>query len=414
MVYFAIILSLFFCSKRYAVNGFIFRGTAGISKVNPTPLHIRQPSHQKISGASSSSSPDAPSVVDNDDMPRVSVPIAYNSTVAYAAANEYIRAHYNQSEYFATNNKVEHEFYDGRILQSQQYENNEREMLNDNGLAILSSTVISSPNEINWSDVNDIQHSYLPQLEKILHQLFPTNLIIESCFWNPMLRGEDIQISRANENDSADHNTPTANIASLVHIDTDVGAYEIDELLAIIEKNKVSSQSTSASRTNVSWEEVSNAITKEKKRFAIINFWRNIGDEPVSSAPLAILSTQYDKDDDVFPNVQPNMKKSKWYVFPNATKDEVIVFYQYDRNILQPSDLWHCAITTSQSSSSIGKDDDKSIQAPRKSFDVRAFVLLDESVADGYDRFSVDRTRPILTFEESGCFCDEQAAKRRK
>eukprot|EP01083_Nonionella_stella_P019826 55005_1 len=170
MVYFAIILlSLFFCSKRYAVNGFIFRG---INKVNPTPLHIRQPSHQKISGSSSSSSSDAPSVVDDDDMPRLSIPIAYKSTVAYAAANDYIRAHYNQSEYFATN-KVEHEFYDGRILQSQQYENNEREMLNDNGLAILSSTIISSPNEINWSDVTDIQHLYLPQLEKILHQLFP-------------------------------------------------------------------------------------------------------------------------------------------------------------------------------------------------------------------------------------------------
>ena len=149
MVYFAIILSLFFySSKRYAVNGFIFRGTVGINKVNPTPLHIRQPSQQKISGASSSSSSssssDAPSVVDDDDMPRLSVPIAYKSTVAYAAANEYIRAHYNQSEYFATNNKVEHEFYDGRIMQSQQYENNEREMLNDNGLAILSSTT-SSP-----------------------------------------------------------------------------------------------------------------------------------------------------------------------------------------------------------------------------------------------------------------------------
>jgi len=51
---------------------------------------------------------------------------------------------------------------------------------------------------------------------------------------------------------------------------------------------------------------------------------------------------------------------------------------------------------------------------PRRSFDIRALIVLDESVPEELDRFSPDRTRPILTFEESGCFCDEQAADRKQ
>ena len=94
-------------------------------------------------------------------------------------------------------------------------------------------------------------------------------------------------------------------------------------------------------------------------------------------------------------------------MFPNTTKDEVIVFYQYDRNVLQPSDLWHCAISTTRGRES----NNEFMHQPRKSFDIRAFIVLNETVPDEFDRFSPDRTRPILSFEESGCFCDEQAKR---
>ena len=61
----------------------------------------------------------------------------------------------------------------------------------------------------------------------------------------------------------------------------------------------------------------------------------------------------------------------------------------------------------------------------RASFDIRAFVIFeekihtasdldnDEDVSLNNDRFRPDRLRPMLSFEESGCFCDDQAAKRR-
>lgn len=220
-----------------------------------------------------------------------------------------------------------------------------------------------------------------------------------------MLRGTELEMSRT-ENGLDD--IPTANIASLVHIDTDVGAYEsIEDVLNIVDKNKLQSP-TQSNSNKFNKEDVANDIIKNNRRFAIINFWRNIGEEPVSNSPLAILSTIYDNNTKAFPNEQPNMNKSKWYTFPNATHDEVIVFYQYDRNVQQRSDLWHCAISTPASTES------SSCTKPRKSFDIRAFVLLDECVPNEVDRFSSDRTRPILNFEESGCFCDAQAEKRER
>jgi len=181
------------------------------------------------------------------------------------------------------------------------------------------------------------------------------------------------------------------------------GSYDsINDVLDIVEKNKVSTQSNS---NKFNKEDVANEIIQNNKRFVIINFWKNIGEEPISNSPLAILATIYDNNTKAFPNVSPNMNKSKWYTFPSATNEEVIVFYQYDRNIKQPSDLWHCAISTPTVTESI---------SPRRSFDIRAFVLLDECVSDELDRFSSDRTRTILNFEESGCFCDAQAEKRER
>ena len=328
------------------------------------------------------------------------------ANIDYSAANEYIRAHYNHSSYFATSTQdgassiVEHEIYNGRVLQSSKYDNNAKEMLIDNGLAIIQSPLL--PNDsIDWSNMNDIQSTYLPKLEHILHNLFPTT-ISSYCFWNPMLRGIELEMSRT-ENGLDD--IPTANIASLVHIDTDVGAYEsIEDLINIVDKNKVESPTQSKSN-EFNKEDVANDIIQNNKRFAIINFWRNIDEEPISNSPLAILSSRYENETIAFPNQQPDMNKSKWYTFPYATHDEVIVFYQYDRNVQQPSDLWHCAISTPPATEST---------SPRRSFDIRAFVLLDECVPNELDRFSSDRTRPILNFEESGCFCNAQAEKRER
>ncbi|KAL9188185.1 hypothetical protein ACHAXT_006563 [Thalassiosira profunda] len=333
------------------------------------------------------------------------VPVVCTGTVDYSAANEYIRAHYNQPRYFFDGDlsdggsRREHEFYDGRALQSTYSDT--RAMLDDNGLAIVDSSLSTQPD---WSDVDDIRRNHLPELERLLPRLFPSAKLLGCSFWNPMVRGESYGISPREEG-----RTPTANVAALAHIDTDVGAYEsIEEFLAVVEKNSVQSSTISdGATTPCEFDEVADRIIRGGKRFAIVNFWRNTGAAPVRSAPLAILSPRYDEPHLAFPDATPNMAESRWYLFPNATREEAIVFYQYDRRRGQPSDLWHCAVSAQH------RDGDEQQQPPaRTSFDVRALLVLDEVIPKELDRFGANRTRPALTLEESGCFCDEQAAIR--
>ncbi|KAL3774084.1 hypothetical protein ACHAW5_009546, partial [Stephanodiscus triporus] len=295
------------------------------------------------------------------------VPVVFVATVDYSAANEYVRAHYDETNYFDYGgSSAVHRFYDGRALQSS-YEN-EREMLNENGLAVIESPTTK---ELDWTNVDDVRCYYLPELERmLLRNLFPSSDILGYFFWNPIPRG---------------------------------GKWRP------FDKNRLRLLSTGTSDIHqYTVEDAANAIIHGKKRFVIVNFWRIIEDEPVASAPLAVLSTRYDDEHRVsaFPNARPNMEKSRWYVFPNATKDEVIAFYQYDRNAIQLSDLWHCAITT------LAGGGKASSTRPRRSFDIRALVVLDDGVPRELDRFGLDRTKPILTFEESGCFCDKQAEDR--
>ena len=313
----------------------------------------------------------------------------YKSAIDYSAANQYIKAHYNQQSYFESD-LAEEPIYDGRLLQAR-YENVD-DMLTSNGLAIIES--IAPMEGDDYSDLHAIEQNYIPELEKVLQSRFGEELL-HSVFWNPMLRGESYDISRASS-------VATANIASLVHIDTDVGAHtDVTEFLDIVQKNQVSSNMGPSSIAD--FEQTKKAI-QEGGRFAVINFWRNLSTG--GRAPLAIMGTRYQSGDDniAFPDSRPDTGRSHWYIFPNSTSREVIVFYQYDRDSRQPSDLWHCAIQSPCHENS----------EPRRSFDIRALVVLNEVVANEFDRFREDRTLPRLSFDESGCFCDEQADERKK
>jgi hypothetical protein len=336
-----------------------------------------------------------------------SIPYYAKAIVDYSGANEYIQSHYNQSKYFPADQSNEN-IYNGRSLLSQYktvYSSNEVEMLHDHGLTLIPSPT----NHSNWNDLQEIAQNHLPDLERVVSNLFPNSMM--HCFWNPMVRGNEYTISR-DENKST--STPTANIASLVHIDTDVGAYEsLDDFLSLIENNQICNHENSQ-KSMPSFDKAAfmNAIGHENKRFAIVNFWRNTSDDPVECHPLAILSTRYDTSHTAipamsFPDAMPDMDKSYWYSFPQVTKDEVIVFYQYDRLMTQQSDLWHGAISINKGST-VGS----SMLTRRESFDMRMLIVLDEQVPPELDRFHPSRKRPILSLEESGCFCDEQGEKR--
>ena len=107
-----------------------------------------------------------PSSLSNDNTNDEAVYTRAN--IDYSAANEYIRAHYNQSNYFATSTQdgasssiVEHEIYNGRVLQYSQYNNNAKEMLIDNGLAIIQSPLLSNDSNVSYTSSSNFIYSSL-------------------------------------------------------------------------------------------------------------------------------------------------------------------------------------------------------------------------------------------------------------
>ena len=67
--------------------------------------------------------------------------------------------------------------------------------------------------------------------------------------------------------------TSTASIASLLHIDTDVGAYEsIQEFLDIVDENKVHAPPSFNAKNQTKIKEMAYQIIHQRKSFAIINF----------------------------------------------------------------------------------------------------------------------------------------------
>lgn len=330
--------------------------------------------------------------------------------IDYSAVNEYVEAHYGEDSRlnpFFSNGKVRKEtvmepIYDGR---KGVYDN----VLGARREASLESCgfhLAKSPTRVKeWANKKEISTTYVRELEDVLSTCFPKDDLTHVVFWNPILRGEECEMSTRDD----DH-IPTSPVAGMVHIDTDVGAYEsMEDLLNLVGNNRPD--------TSLPFEkdDILSAIN-DGHRFAIVNFWRNINSTPVKRAPLAVLHTKYKKDlasstnasrYACFPDAAPDETLSNWYTFPDMTQDECLVFLQYDRLRSIPSDVWHCALPSVDSIST-------NLIPSRKSFDIRAFVVFEEKIPVELDRYNHARVRPLLNLEESGCFCDEQGEKRNR
>lgn len=296
-----------------------------------------------------------------------------------SGVNEYIEAHYDIGRPYLEEREA-HPIYNARegIGESQR-----EPSLEDCGFCV-NYLPDGSPAVMDWTDTEQVRSIYLPQLRTMLQDTFGADLL-HVVFWHPMLRGECMGMSRGDK---------TAPIASLAHIDTDVGAYNLDDLMSLIDKNRIQES------VNVDILDVQRALQRGQ-RFAIVNAWRNVRDEPVQRAPLALCHPLHIGENVCFPTARP-LAKSRWYTFPEMTKNEVLLFKQYDRRLDRASDIWHCAL----------KDVAEPSAVSRMSFDVRAFCVFTSIVPPPLDRYHEDRQRPKLTLLESECFCESQASNR--
>ena len=346
-------------------------------------------------------------------MARNSGPNAWREAeIDYSAANEYIRSHYKTQQlsghsYFSRVDK------DGKAMES--IYDARKGFWDDDGQAggrLVEPSLMDcgfmlqhAPTTvtIDFKNLEQVQDWYLPQLRsKVIPEAFPNDKISDIVFWHPMYRGDDQIMSKGNIRESEQEGVlPTANIAPLVHIDTDVGGYDsTDEIIRLVANNRLDDAEQARPFSSEALEDV----LASGRHFCIVNLWRNVNlHQPVLRAPLAVLSTQYTSCDSskrfCFPDAKPDPSTSRWYTFPSMTADECLIFLQYDRDIQRPSDVWHCALASVK----------ESVAQPRRSFDVRALVVFQDDVSPHRDRFAQDRTRPHLTHQESGRFCDDQA-----
>lgn len=353
--------------------------------------------------------------------------------IDYSAVNEYIHAHYDsmeeqQSTSYFPQSIIEEDVYNARegVFYYSQYLANPS--LETCGFTLLQNDESISTKITDWTDWTQLCQHYFPQLDQsireTLRQEQNDNLSIQHLvLWHPILRGTDLNITTTSKNTTNGKTSEsksavvvqTASVASLVHIDTDIGALTLSQLLDLIQNNSIRyPNSQTFCRTTIE-KDIENGC-----RFMIVNAWRNAdttsNNTPISSYPLGIFATQYysnhtqqDEDDfdknphlTFFPMCRPDPHQSQWYTYPNMTTNECLLFKQYDRDASKMSDLWHCALNLVMPQQ----------HQNRRSFDVRAFVVLKEKVSYNVDRWS-HRHPSKLTLEESGCFCDEQAEKHK-
>lgn len=307
--------------------------------------------------------------------------------INYSAANEYLDEQYEQkipNPYFP-NTKTKEPVYNGR---DGVYDDDTKEFrepsLETCGFALRP---LPAPDVDDWTNKRQLRDNYLPELRAYFENLYGKDKIRHLLFYNPMSRGEELNAERR---DLAGHELPTSPTQTMAHMDNDWIASNVDRVVGLVEKQTLDYfDDPNAFPRQALMEDIQRGY-----RYMVVNCWRNAGDTPIQRAPLGVHATKYRHDTSkVFPEVQPDFSRSRWYVFPEMTKDECLLFKQYDRDDRYISDVWHCALHS--------LSHNKNKATPRKSFDVRAFIILEQQVPKPHDRYGEDRLEPkFKTAEE--------------
>jgi hypothetical protein len=269
-------------------------------------------------------------------------------------------------------------------------------------LSTCGFALCQSPTTVTqWSHLDQVRDRYLPELAKVIREAFSAEdgpRVSHLVFWNPMLRGEGFKPDE--EEEGSQQRTARSGIAAMAHLDTDFLVFDgqTDEVVRLVERNRVESlmeaQPPPGAPLVGRGRELADMV-QGHKRFAVVNAWRNIDpSDPVCRAPLAVLATRYAAGETaVVPEASPCASRSRWYTFPRMAADEVLLFMQYDRSVEGPSDVWHCALPE------MAEGSNPDALPPRRSFEVRCFVVFDEDVPPSKDRFSGDAVPRVTRLE---------------
>lgn len=307
----------------------------------------------------------------------VTAPRLWTTTpIDYSAANKYCSTYYGRSSYFPRDVSIE-PIYDGRhgVL------DDDDGKVSSASLSSCGFSLCTAPSSVtNWGSLKQLSEIYLPELRKVIIDAYADSAIVDVIFWNPMLRGEGWT---ADGDHVSRTETARTGIASMAHLDTDLIVFDgdADALARLIERNRVEALMEGQPAEGAPLTSRGRALTaaiRDGRRFAIVNAWRNIDEAPIGRAPLAVLATRYPSGGSVVPEAVPCEETSRWYAYPHMRADEVLLFTQYDRHIDRPADTWHCALPAVADA-----------DAPRRrSFELRCFVVFEESVERSADRFA--------------------------
>lgn len=315
------------------------------------------------------------------------------ATVDYSAVSEYIQSHYTLPSYFGEDIIRNEKIYDGRRGVFLEHVG----AIEPSSLETCGFDLCYSPTKLkDFSNMKQVRSQYLKELRCLIPKALSMDqdLIKDIVFWHPMLRGEELSMQPRSADSSS-----SAPVASMVHMDTDVGAYGVDGLLDLVEKNRVDDYPSTFDRQTIE------TALSEGNRFLLLNLWRPL--KPVTSAPLGIMVADYGPSSctsgSYFPLAYPRQDSSRWYIHSDMKPEECLIFKQYDRRKDKVSDLWHCALNISSYNS-------RSTNL-RRSFDIKAMVILKEKVPTDMDRLGAS-VKPVLSLEQSGDFCESQCKRR--
>jgi hypothetical protein len=248
---------------------------------------------------------------------------------------------------------------------------NARVLANPAALETMGFELRSWPSVVqDWRSGSEVEHIYYEEMRALIKKASGAQRVL---IFDHTIRNSD-KGTNLNASSSGDSAAPA------VRVHCDYTATSAPRRLMQFAKTGVYSHIRKRTLTE---EDIKDLASR---RFAFINVWRSISDQPVEKKPLAMCDTRstpasdYFKYELVFPDrVGENYslkfsEKHKWHYFPRMTKDECLIFKVYEKKEDGPRFTFHTAfedpLTTSKSPA-------------RESIEIRAIAFFDEECDNG-------------------------------